>query len=943
MRTDATLPLLEREAEVEALERLVAAVGEQRGGLVWIEGPAGIGKTCLLDAALRDAEARGLTILEARGGELERGFPFGVVRQLFEARLAGAGEAERAELLAGPAGLAAPLVDAPVAPSLLADASFPVLHGIFWLAANLAQRGPIVLAVDDAQWADPPSLRALAYLARRVQGTPILVLAAARSGEPAADADALRAIAAAADVVLQPQALSEAAGGTLAHGRMSGDVAAGFVSACHAATAGNPFLLHELLGALQAEGASGDDASAARVRDLSPAAVRRAALGRLARLGDDAAALARAVAVLGTQSELREAASLAGLDEDRAAAAADVLAGADLLRAERPLDFVHPLVRRCVYDDMPPSRRAAMHAQAARLLVERGHEAAPAHLLASDPAGDAWVVEQLQAAAARALQQGAPDAAVRFLERALAEPPDPSAHGGVLGALGAAEARVPAHRGAAPEHLREAAALASNPFERLLHSVELGQSLLMAGCVDDAVAVLDGELQALDPGFAEIGHVLQGALLVASYASPRARRTVAERPWRFAADEEADPGGPGDRVWLAVRALETAMAGRDAARSRALALRALDDGRLLSEQTADSPVYYLAANTLINVDALDEAVPAFDAAVEEAQRRGSVRGWCMASCWRAGTHVWRGDPAAAIADAQATLDRVVDADLALGVPQASAFLVLALVEAGELEAAERAVAAGHAAGDAAGDQLGLDLLLHAAGRLRLAQGRPEQALEQLLACGRRQEAWGVVAPIVPWRAAAARALAALGRASEAAALAEQDVAVARTFGAPRQIGIALRGAAAAAGDETAVPLLREACDVLARSPARLERAHGLVELGAALRRAGERAAARDPLREGLATARACGAHPLTARAYDELEATGVQERRILRGGADALTPSERRIAELAASGMTNRDIAASLFVTVRTVEAHLGHAYRKLGIAGRGGLAEALS
>src|SRR5688500_12233353 len=130
-----------------------------------------------------------MTVLEARGGELEREFPFGVIRQLFEARLAEAGEEERAELLSGPAGLAAPLVDVAPGPPM-ADASFPVLHALYWLTANLALRCPLVVLVDDVQWADPPSVRALAYIARRVQGLPLLLVIAARTGEEPADEDA---------------------------------------------------------------------------------------------------------------------------------------------------------------------------------------------------------------------------------------------------------------------------------------------------------------------------------------------------------------------------------------------------------------------------------------------------------------------------------------------------------------------------------------------------------------------------------------------------------------------------------------------------------------------------------------------------------------------------------------------------------------------------------
>lgn len=943
MSADVASQLLERDAELTALTDAVEAASDGAGRLVWIEGEAGIGKSQLLAATASLARARELAVLEARGGELEREFPFGVIRQLFEARLAEASEAERAELLDGPAGLAAPLVDVAPGPPM-ADASFPVLHALYWLSANLALRCPLVLLVDDVQWADPPSVRALAYIARRVQGLPLLLVIAARTGEAPADEEALRAITDSGAVLLRPAALTLEAETTLASERLQGDIARPFVEACHGATGGNPFLVTELLDALAADGASGDEAGAARVRELSPATVARAALTRLVRLGPDATALAEAVAVLGTRAELREAASLAGLDPADAAAAADRLADAHLFHATRPLDFVHPLVRRCVYDDMAPSLRATMHAQAARELVAEAREGAAAHLIATDPAADRWVVEQLEAAAQRAMAQGAPDAAVRFLTRALAEPPAPDARGRVLGALGAAEARVPNRRGEAVAHLREAAELADEPFSRLFHGIELAQALLVAGRVDEAAEVLDAELRALPDEHDQIGHLLQSVLQMASYASPRARALVAERGWRFVGDDDAEPQTPGDRVWLAVRSTEVAFSGGTAAQARDLALRGLDGGKLLAEQSADSAAFYLAANTLIHVDALDEAIAAYDAAIAEAQRRGSLRGFGMASCWRAYAHFWRGSLADAIADARATLDAVSEADLALGAPQAGSFLVHALADAGELDAADAALRAARAASDQAGDQVGIDLLHYAAGRLRLAQGRHDHALEELTTCGRRQAAWGIRTPLAMWRGEAARALIGLERRDEARALATDEVDVARAWGeGSRQHAMALRGLAAASEGADAVALLRTSAELLAGSPARLERARTLLELGSALRRGGERTAARDPLRDALTIARECGAHPVAARAHDELSATGVHQRKILRAGVDALTPSERRIAELAAAGQSNRDIAATLFVTVRTVEAHLGHAYRKLGITGRAGLQRALS
>jgi DNA-binding CsgD family transcriptional regulator len=137
-------------------------------------------------------------------------------------------------------------------------------------------------------------------------------------------------------------------------------------------------------------------------------------------------------------------------------------------------------------------------------------------------------------------------------------------------------------------------------------------------------------------------------------------------------------------------------------------------------------------------------------------------------------------------------------------------------------------------------------------------------------------------------------------------------------------------------------LLGESVAVLQGSPALLGRAHSLAALGAAQRRAGERAAARDPLAEALDLAARCGARPLAARAREELRATGARPRRAWRTGVEALTPSELRVCRLAADGRSNREIAHELYVTLKTIEGHLAHAYSKLGIVGRGQLPQAL-
>jgi DNA-binding CsgD family transcriptional regulator len=229
-------------------------------------------------------------------------------------------------------------------------------------------------------------------------------------------------------------------------------------------------------------------------------------------------------------------------------------------------------------------------------------------------------------------------------------------------------------------------------------------------------------------------------------------------------------------------------------------------------------------------------------------------------------------------------------------------------------------------------------------RLRLAQGRAAEAAQELLAFGRDVEAVGIRNPaITPWRSLAAVALVRAGDSTQAAALAAEEVALARRWGAPRGLGMALRAQGLAAGGSGGIALLCEAADVLADSYSRLEHARALTDLGAALRRAGRRADARKPLRDALDLAHACGATAIADTAHTELVASGAKPRRQALSGAESLTPSERRVATMAAEGLTNRDIAQSLFVTPKTVEVHLSSAYRKLGIGSRTQLAGALS
>src|SRR5215469_5953101 len=403
--------LLEREVELRALARQVAAVRAGAGRVITVDGPAGIGKTTLLAAAADSAQAGGVTVWRARGGPLEKDAAWGAARQLFEPLRAGE---IWDELAVGAARLATRALDPATAePASAGDAMYAAARGLVWLAANLAARGPAVLVVDDAHWADAPSLRWLAQLARDLDGIALGVLCAVRSGEPPTDPELLaELLAAAPDPPVRPRPLGPLAAAALVSDRMP-QASASFTSACHAVTAGNPFLLNLLLSQLAADGTEPDDQAARRLGAFGPEQVARTVGRQLARLPDGSSALAQAVAVLGRGAPLRRAAALTGLTQSRAARLADALRAAALLDHSQDLTLTHPLVESALYATMAPGERGLWHAQAARMLREEraGPETIALHLLRSAPAAEPATVSTLREAAARASTRGAPSTA----------------------------------------------------------------------------------------------------------------------------------------------------------------------------------------------------------------------------------------------------------------------------------------------------------------------------------------------------------------------------------------------------------------------------------------------------------------------------------------------------------------------------------------------------
>ncbi len=933
--------LLERDRELRAVEDVLASARGGAGALLLVEGHAGIGKSALLDAAVSRALGSGATVMRARGAELESDFAFGIALQLFESVLAAADDDEHDRLLSGLAGLAGPLLERPTSwgGDEGDDRSYSVIHGLFWLLSNLAETAPVLIVVDDAHWADRTSLRLVLYLLHRVAAMEVAIVLARRLGEPSAPDDLLGQIAAhASSRALRPVALSRAAGREFVSSVLPA-AEVPFADACWRMTEGNCFLLGELVQAVDAEGWQPTAANAPRIGTLAPEAVLRAVAVRLMRLSDDAAGVARAVAILGADAHLRHVAALIGRDADRVAAAGDALAAGEILRppGRGVLRFAHPLLASAVYADVGSGERAALHRRAAEILhaeeISAGRVAA--HLLPSAGSGEDWVVDVLRAAATRARASGETESAAGYLRRALDEPPAVAARAGVLRELALCE--VSTDLPAAISRLEEALSAGLEPGDRARTLLALGRARSCNG--EHAVALGAFERAAADshadPAIAAQAGVEADAL---GLLDPASRVRVLCAGPRTARPDAAESD---QRRELATLSLREAMAGDSREAVLALARRALDGDAPLAEHGGGS----VLVNVSMALHACDELAwndRVLTAAIAHARGRGSMMAFATASLLRGASRWGQGRLDEAIADAE----QAVDAERygwRQFLPAAYGTLVSLHADRGELETArrwaERPDISGHGA-------TAMMAPWHAAlGRLSLATRREADALEHF--AGWRDAVAGVRNPasFAAWRSATARALTTIGRVDEARDLATQELELARRFGAPRPISAALRELAHADAHADLggpIVLLSEAVEIAAGSEARLEHCRALLELGTVLRRAGRRTDAGRALGEALELARACGARQLQARASSELEVAGTRVQRAARRGADALSPSERRVVALAIEGLSNRQIAEALFVTRKAVEWHLGNAYRKLDVRSRGELAGAL-
>ena len=349
------------------------------------------------------------------------------------------------------------------------------------------------------------------------------------------------------------------------------------------------------------------------------------------------------------------------------------------------------------------------------------------------------------------------------------------------------------------------------------------------------------------------------------------------------------------------------------------------------------------AYALLHTDRLDEGIRLLDATLADVRRRGAVFHFSSLSMTRAIFQYARGALAEAEADARAAFESLPHRNVWFR-PATHGWLAQILVERGSIDEAAGLLDAVEAS--VAPDAFSRAPLLRARALVAAARGEHHAALEHALELGQALTAFGHTNPPASypaWRSLAALEHHALGETQEALEMVQEEVELARAWGAPRTLGRSLRILGLIQGGDDGIARIREAVAVLEPSPARLEHAYALANLGAALRRANHRAEAREHLRQALELAQRSGAALLTEQANEELIATGARPRRIVQTGAAALTPSERRIAAMAAEGLSNREIAQALFVTLRTVEMHLSNAFRKLEVSSRTQLPAALA
>lgn len=889
-----------RKDERARLKALLDAAREGRSGALLLHGPPGIGKTELLRYAVEEAE--GFRLLRARGMESESDIPFAGLGELVTPLLSYLDEIPEVQATALRGALA-------LGPATPAD-RFTVPAALLSLLARAADEQPVLAIVDDTQWLDEPSLEAFLFAGRRLGQEGVAMIGAIRD-------DARRL-----EVPWLERVRIEPLGDEEARALLGEGVAPGVADRLVATAAGNPLALLEIPGLLSAGQLAGREPLEDPLRPGTN--VERAFAAAVSALPDPTR---RALLVAAASSSRRLDALLrAGLElEDFEPAEAARI----VLLADGELEFRHPLLRSTVYHSAGLAERRAAHAA----LAEATDSAERAwHLAACAVAPDEQVAAALERAALEARSRGAHATAARDLGRAAQLTPEPEPRARRL--LAAAEDAIRCgETERATGMLDEASELTSDPLlaadiERLRGHVEMRRGSPVAAherLVREADRVRTRDPRRAAAMFLEasVAHMMTGDIEAMIASAERARALSAG----------AEP---------AVELLATAVIGEgqialgESATGAAL-LRACEPYLMEADPLAIVEIVGMAGFASIWIEDWDAASRVLSRVLGAARAASAVSALIHPLAVQAQLDLRRGRWAPALAGASESAELAEDTGQLALLPHALA--ALTLVEAGLGNEADcRAhVARGLALAGGDADTVSLHAAL---GLLELGLGRIPEAIEALETGHRQMLRRGLCSTVVLLRGDLVEAYIRAGRREEAEAVLarlEVDSTVWARAAAARCRALLAPDASMRAGFDAALALH----DAL---PMPFERARTLLALGERLRRAKQRAEAREPLTAALDAFERLGARPWAERARTELRATGGQAGgRRAQVAAEQLTPHELQIAVLVSQGMTNREAAAALFLSPKTIEYHLGQIYRKLDVRGRAQLARLMA
>lgn len=927
-------PLLERALECALLDRLVEAARRGSGRFAFIEGAAGVGKSSML--AYLQSSADGLLVLRAQATPIERPAPFAVVTNALRDVIDELNADERERIFVGSARLSRSLFDDSGSETATSDPhGFSRIHGLYWVLSNLSETGPVVLLVDDLHWSDPSSLRFLLYLAHRVDTLPVAVVATRRTEGPGDSEELVSQLRAHTSVQsVRLESLSLDATRELLEIQLGNGPTKELVQQAHDLTGGNPFLLKELADSVR-EGtdiASIDVSSAG----LEASSVHQTIRRRLSNLSEDAIELACAIAILGDGTSLSSATQLASLEEGSARRALVVLAERGLATGGVRLGFTHPLIASAVYDEIPAGRRAAMHTHAAQILVADGAstQRVASHLLSGDIAQEPWAVDKLRSAGRDAVALGALDSASIFLRKALDHTTEPHLQAELLMEL--AEVEAPNDLPSSLAHLQKASEMVSDAVHRAEVHRRIGRALYGLGKPAEAVPFFELAMQDLE-GRPDLLTEVKGEAIAVARLDLSTRARSLELLEELAS---SDPTQDGPR--LRSIQVELALSSIRDIEPVEQAISHLKNAHFpLTQPLAENgdgaliPPFILG---LVWSDQLAAARRVMDAVVEDAQARGSIMAFATGRAFGATVLFRMGQVDEAVAAAQDAIDAEPHG-WGVGRFIVRAWLAHGLMERRELSTAEHILDQA-VSDDSISQSIQQVFVLDARARLFILQGRPAEAMaEAKRARSLALEQLNNINPvIVSWRMALAASHHDLGEPTRGIEVMEEEVELARAYGAKSYLARSLRLLGQLMGGDKGMALVEESWETAFEGPAVLARAWSAVVFGRHLRARGDTAKAREVLTDGLRIASLCGSHLAADRLKVELTLAGARPRREAVTGLSSLTPGERRIVDLAASGLSNREIAEAQFVTVKAVEWHLGNAYKKLGVRSRAAL-----